>query len=499
VLNHSRREGALRDLQQQNTTACKPGLQDVLFSGTDSPKMPAAACSASVFQHIFWGWEATYSPGRYPYDEFVQHGALDNDASSIIVYGAGCTATLYGDNLGGWEATFPEGRHGYEEFAAHGAVDNSASSIIVRQPETPATTGCIDTPGWHNRYGTTCTDYLTEGRCSGGFVVPGEGWATGDEFARPEENCCACGRERYTAAMAATPAASPLSPPPRPSPPPSPPSPPPAQCLPTLEGDFSQAECEGWCSPQSPTEHCKWCKCRGCDWVDSACGAWLDALEAARDLRLAQLQACGSKLDCKGWCNIGNCGQCSCAVCDSCGPSAASLGSRSGDIAAPLPLLTTSAPYASVTKLSGAGKGAKKPSPTKQLSGSGKELGKELSKEPSAALKPHAAANASSPDASLPPSAAAASAPTPKTRHADANTDDAAPAGGTRASAAGSASASGVDPPGERVEPASDLEAPQPAGCHGWCLAGAAEDPAVRIAVCRSSKCSACLVCNDHV
>lgn len=47
----------------------------------------------------------------------------------------------------------------------------------------------------------------------------------------------------------------------------------------------------------------------------------------------------------------------------------------------------------------------------------------------------------------------------------------------------------GIVPPAASVNAA--LKA-QPAGCHGWCIAGGAEDPDV---VCRSSKCQACPLC----
>ena len=51
---------------------------------------------------------------------------------------------------------------------------------------------CQDTYGWHNKYGTTCHGYESEGNCAGGHVLPGREWTLGPEYNHPEENCCAC-------------------------------------------------------------------------------------------------------------------------------------------------------------------------------------------------------------------------------------------------------------------------------------------------------------------
>ena len=44
-------------------------------------------------------------------------------------------------------------------------------------------------------------------------------------------------------------------------------------------------------------------------------------LDSQRTQRLALLSSCGTRLDCKSWCNIGNCYQCPCAACERCGPT----------------------------------------------------------------------------------------------------------------------------------------------------------------------------------
>ena len=38
-----------------------------------------------------------------------------------------------------------------------------------------------------------------------------------------------------------------------------------ATCYSKREGDASEEKCEDWCSPDSATDHCQWCKCRGCE------------------------------------------------------------------------------------------------------------------------------------------------------------------------------------------------------------------------------------------
>ena len=155
-------------------------------------------------------------------------------------------------------------------------------------------------------------------------------------------------------------------------------------CYSKMAGDTKEAMCEDWCSEAFAHEHCLWCKCRGCARLAGACASVLSDLEGEARKRAALFSECGRALDCKSWCNQGNCGQCPCAECERCGPA---------------PLLH----------------------------------------------------------------------------------------------ATGAAVETGGAPAGKAVRSAPPVAASeQPAGCHGWCIVGGAEDPDV---VCRSSKCASCPFC----
>ena len=52
---------------------------------------------------------------------------------------------------------------------------------------------CQDVPGWKNKLGKTCNDYLTNNWCANGAAVPGNEWALGPKWNMPENNCCVCG------------------------------------------------------------------------------------------------------------------------------------------------------------------------------------------------------------------------------------------------------------------------------------------------------------------
>lgn len=124
-----------------------------------------------------------------------------------------------------------------------------------------------------------------------------------------------------------------------------------ALCYSTMAGDAKAPGCEDWCDPAFAKDHCKWCKCRGCDALAGACAAVLEEVFAAERKRAQLFQSCGQNLDCespgpeqsmhspplhhlpshydphapcvcavgKSWCNIGNCAQCPCAQCERCG------------------------------------------------------------------------------------------------------------------------------------------------------------------------------------
>ena len=93
-----------------------------------------------------------------------------------------------------------------------------------------------------------------------------------------------------------------------------------APCDSQIKGDVKRAACEGWCDVASAKDHCKWCKCRACPQVASACASVLRDAEQEQRLRAAFFTRCGSQLDCLSWCNSGNCNNCACAACERCGP-----------------------------------------------------------------------------------------------------------------------------------------------------------------------------------
>ena len=112
---------------------------------------------------------------------------------------------------------FPErhccvcGGEGEGRGRSEGAGGASAS---IGPAEPIAVAGCTDSPGWRNPYGIGCLDYVSEGYCAGGRVLPGKEWATGQSYGHPERNCCACQTSRPPPLR--------MSPPPPPLPPPPP-------------------------------------------------------------------------------------------------------------------------------------------------------------------------------------------------------------------------------------------------------------------------------------
>lgn len=93
-----------------------------------------------------------------------------------------------------------------------------------------------------------------------------------------------------------------------------------ASCESTMKGDVRQATCEDWCSVASAKDHCRWCKCRACPEMASICAAVVSEVEKQQKVRAAFFARCGRQLDCKSWCNSGNCDNCVCAACERCGP-----------------------------------------------------------------------------------------------------------------------------------------------------------------------------------
>ena len=51
----------------------------------------------------------------------------------------------------------------------------------------------MDTPGWDNGQGKTCSTYECEGLCANGEVT--ESFESWHDYNDPTENCCSCGKE----------------------------------------------------------------------------------------------------------------------------------------------------------------------------------------------------------------------------------------------------------------------------------------------------------------
>uniref|UniRef100_A0A7S0LBR6 Calcineurin-like phosphoesterase domain-containing protein n=1 Tax=Coccolithus braarudii TaxID=221442 RepID=A0A7S0LBR6_9EUKA len=78
------------------------------------------------------GWLAKFRQGEYDVNQFLQHGAKNNEASAIRVEGPGCVAHLYGDEgFAGWSVAFPEGFFPYTRFIEMGAKNDETSAIKV--------------------------------------------------------------------------------------------------------------------------------------------------------------------------------------------------------------------------------------------------------------------------------------------------------------------------------------------------------------------------------
>jgi len=93
------------------------------------------SCSAELFQDAGFGgaWSTVFTTGDYDNDAFLAAGAVDNDASSIIVE-EGCRIIMYeGNNFdGAWEAHLDAGNQNLAEIQAAGGANDQVSSIKVR-------------------------------------------------------------------------------------------------------------------------------------------------------------------------------------------------------------------------------------------------------------------------------------------------------------------------------------------------------------------------------
>ena len=67
-------------------------------------------------------------------------------------------------------------------------------------------TACTDTPGWTNKFHSRCSNFVTDGHCTGTGFAAGHEWAAAPNWGAAGLHCCACGKD--TAGDAAAAAAS---------------------------------------------------------------------------------------------------------------------------------------------------------------------------------------------------------------------------------------------------------------------------------------------------
>ena len=53
---------------------------------------------------------------------------------------------------------------------------------------------CTDTPGWTNQFNARCSNFVTDGHCTGNGFAPGHEWADGPAWGDAGRHCCACGK-----------------------------------------------------------------------------------------------------------------------------------------------------------------------------------------------------------------------------------------------------------------------------------------------------------------
>ena len=102
-------------------------------------------------------------------------------------------------------------------------------------------------------------------------------------------------------------------------------------CASDHEDDLPHEACYGWCVATAATEHCGWCKCRGCNWCDAASS--LSGSSASSSTAVAPAGVSGavcssdaeddvSYADCQPFCTESewrsHCGICKCKGCHFC-------------------------------------------------------------------------------------------------------------------------------------------------------------------------------------
>jgi hypothetical protein len=104
-------------------------------------------CKAVVFGGPeFDGWSLEFMPGEYTVSDMEARGAKCDDISSVKVFGVFCETDVfqYGDfNQAhkGWSVTLKPGSYNRKQLVDHGAQDNDISSMKVRRTLSPHLNG----------------------------------------------------------------------------------------------------------------------------------------------------------------------------------------------------------------------------------------------------------------------------------------------------------------------------------------------------------------------
>ena len=73
------------------------------------------------------------------------------------------------------------------------ATNDHIFMIMIQLFSVLEPTPCVDTPGWDNGQGKTCSIYEGERLCANGEVT--ESFESWHDYNDPTENCCSCGKE----------------------------------------------------------------------------------------------------------------------------------------------------------------------------------------------------------------------------------------------------------------------------------------------------------------
>ena len=129
----------------QCRTQCTPGISPYDPPQYQTPwscqaqsafSIPTAGCACNVTLFggsSFGGWSTTFASGSFQNGAFLQAGATDNSANSLIVKGdATCSVTVYGNgDFSGWSATFGPGQYTANSMVLAGGQYSDISSLAV--------------------------------------------------------------------------------------------------------------------------------------------------------------------------------------------------------------------------------------------------------------------------------------------------------------------------------------------------------------------------------